>query len=80
MANDVATLQSIEDKLDKLVSAHIFDPDEILVLQRLIQMVRNTEGFVHVTKNLGIILTFIVVIWTQWDRLVELVQSLRGKP
>lgn len=70
------SMDDISAKLDLLLkndSLHIFDAHEVLALQRMIELFRDAEGYIRVTKQVGLLIAFIVVAWTQWDRLVELV-------
>lgn len=81
MPDDKPDLADIAKKLDFLIKGddlHIFDASEILVLQRMIAAWTAADGFIRVTKYVGIVLAAIVVGWTQWERLVEIIG--RGKP
>lgn len=84
MTDDIAPdLTAIAAKLDRLIQnddLHIFDTNEVLILLRVIEAWRDAEGYVRITKKVGIVLAFIVVLWTQWDRLIELIAGLGSKP
>lgn len=80
MAEDHTVLNDISTKLDQLIrdeQLHIFDENEVIVLQRMIEAWRAAEGFIRVSKYIGVVIAFIVVLWTQWDRLIELIRGLR---
>lgn len=85
MTPEAESLSNIGKKLDKLLEQddlHIFDKHEIEVLQAIIEAWRAASGWIKVTKNIGIVIAFIVVLWTQWERLGELVSGVvaGGKP
>jgi hypothetical protein len=76
---EIASLSNIGLKLDKLLEQddmHIFDKKEIETLQSIIEAWRAASGWIKVTKNIGVVIAFVVVLWTQWDRLVELISGL----
>lgn len=74
-------LTEISEKLDQLLSEegiHIFDPSEIKVLQKMIAVYQKVEGWVSVTNRLGIIITFLVVLITQWGHGLDLLKQYLG--
>jgi len=76
------SLVDLSAKLDKLLehdNLHIFDPKEVETLQAIIEAWRSAQGFVTVTKRVGVVLAFVVLLWTQWDRLLELIRAVPGK-
>ena len=76
------SLEDLSTKLDKLLEQddlHIFDAHEVETLQAIIEAWRAAQGFVTVTKRIGIVLAAIVLIWTQWERVLELIRAVPGK-
>ena len=81
MGDDLPNMGAISAKLDKLLAQdvhHIFDAREIKVLQDMMAAWEAVSGTVKVTKTIGLVLAFIVIFWTQKDRLTELLGW--GKP
>lgn len=76
------SLEDLSDKLDKLLEhddLHIFDPEEVKTLQAIITAWRAADGFITVTKRIGIVIAAVVLLWTQWERLLELIRAIPGK-
>lgn len=61
-------------KATAFVGAFQGDPATLLRVQQAFQAV---EGTIRVGKVAGYVLAFVVVTWTQWDRLLDL---LTGRP
>lgn len=61
----------------KVAALPEFDPRERRVLHEMIEAWEAASGFIKITKTVGIVLAFIVLCWTQWDRLA---MFLGGKP
>ena len=81
MTDDPATLDNIAKKIDYLINTdemHVFDAKEVEVLHRMIAAWRAADGFIRVSKQIGIVLAFVVIAWTQWDRLVELIWGAKS--
>lgn len=49
-----------------------YDAETLRRMERAFVM---AESFIGVSKNLAALLAFIVILWTQWDKLAELVRS-----
>lgn len=47
-------------------------------LKRMERAFVMAENFITVSKYLAAILAFVVIVWTQWDKLVELIKKLDG--
>ena len=78
------SLGDLSGKLDKLLEhddMHLFDRKEVETLQAIIAAWRAADGFLTVTKRVGVVLACIVLIWTQWERVLELIRAApRGAP
>ena len=79
---DSPSLEDLSGKLDKLLSQdglHIFDEKEVETLQAIIAAWRAADGFIVVTKRIGVFLAALVLIWTQWERLLDLLRAVLGR-
>lgn len=73
------SLDDLSGKLDKLLEhddLHLFDAKEVATLQAIIAAWRAADGFITVTKRVGVVIAAIVLMWTQWERLMELIRVL----
>lgn len=70
---EVASIRTAKD----FVEAFHGDPT---TLKRMSDLYTAVEGFVKITKTVAIILAFIVVGWTQIDRMRELIGIVSAKP
>lgn len=52
----------------KFVTAFHGDPAELLEMAK---MLRDVRGFIKVGRNIGLVLAFLVVLVTNWDRIIE---------
>lgn len=90
-------LQDLEDKLDRLLDAHVFDQVEVMKIKRSIEFAEafgfdpatlykvqtawlKASGFVYITSRISLVLMFIVVLWTNWDRFWGLVHDAIDAP
>ena len=52
------------------------DPATLRRMERAFIM---AEGFIGVSRTISLFVAFIVVLWTQWDRLMELIAGVGQK-
>lgn len=92
---DVQAMDGLNEKLDRLLEAHIFDAVEVEKIRRAVSFVeafpagpdelvkmqliyRNVSGWMTVTSRVAAAIAFIVFMWTQWDRLLDLIGLQRS--
>lgn len=76
-------LVKISDKLDVLLredKLHVFDPDEVKILQTMIKAWESVSGIVTIGKYVGILLAFIVVFSVNFSRIMELLGIWKAAP
>lgn len=75
-------LKDIIEKLEHMEegeAAQDFTRQEVIVLKGFVVKLNAIDGFVSVVKTFGIVLATIVVIWTQGERIMEILNTWAGK-
>ena len=74
------SLDDLSEKLDQILQTdkeHLFNEADIETLKLIIDVWRSAQGFITVTKRIGIVIAAIVLLWTQGGRLLDMI---RGTP
>ena len=73
-----ATLSELHTKLDAMLAKeNQFTDDEEITLRHLVDAYDSMSWFVRVAKNASMAVALVVLIWTNWEKLLVLIG---GKP
>ena len=73
----IFTMVEVADIKASIAFTKSFNGDPATLLD-MSEKFKAVQGFVKVVRNVGLIVAFIVVLWANWERLIDLIRG--GKP